>query len=643
MIREYSEQIIAYLKDNGPQDNLPRYEERKAWEEIPEELREKIIVNAGKLTGYEWPQLKASEYYEFFDDGVHGGIYHQKFNKRRNILGQFLMAECVEGKGRFLKDIVNGIFCICEESTWVVPQHNAIINKLVTDNKIPSRDTAHIDLFAAETGSLLSWCLYFLRKPLDDMSVNICARIEDELMHRIIKPYLASDELHWMGLKPGTGGHGNWNTWINCNCSVTFLYGCRDRLLTATGIEKVIRSIHNYIDFVTDEGGCNEGPVYWTIAAGMVYDFMDILFKATGEQFPMFDSEKFKNMGKFIYRLYVGDHTYVNFADAPAKDPGTKDGGLLYRYGKTAGDDRLRDLGAAVFKRNIKLLSQRETFQLSQTNNTFRGYWNLSNLFTYKEMMASEADAPYVRDAFIGDVQIAVAREQEGSPKGFFICAKGGHNHESHNHNDVGHFVLYHNEKPVCIDPGNLPYTLAYFNKDTRYTYWATQSAYHNLPTVGYSMQLEGSDSKATNTDYNYDDNGMTYKLGIETCYPEEAGVEMWTRTFRLKRTDDKAVEICEDFQLKKGITGVYRSMVTPRTVRVEGDDTIIFESFEGAPEVKAEVESGLFDIEVDTIDLSELPKMQADWGMALYRVRITAKEAVDNGNWTMKMTEVTA
>ena len=64
-----------------------------------------------------------------------------------------------------------------------------------------------------------------------------------------------------------------------------------------------------------------------------------------------------------------------------------------------------------------------------------------------------------------------------------FVCGakdlgmKGGHNDESHNHNDVGSFVVYHNGKPILVDPGVGEYTSKTFSKE-RYTIWTMHSDY---------------------------------------------------------------------------------------------------------------------------------------------------------------------
>ena len=53
---------------------------------------------------------------------IHG--YNGPYFKRRFALGSLAIAECAEDKGRFLDDIMNGIWCICEESSWSPPANN---------------------------------------------------------------------------------------------------------------------------------------------------------------------------------------------------------------------------------------------------------------------------------------------------------------------------------------------------------------------------------------------------------------------------------------------------------------------------------------------------------------------------------------
>ena len=39
------------------------------------------------------------------------------------MLQRLILAECLEGKGRFVDDIANGVWLICEETFWGAPAH----------------------------------------------------------------------------------------------------------------------------------------------------------------------------------------------------------------------------------------------------------------------------------------------------------------------------------------------------------------------------------------------------------------------------------------------------------------------------------------------------------------------------------------
>ncbi len=111
-------------------------------------------------------------------------------------------------------------------------------------------------------------------------------------------------------------------------------------------------------------------------------------------------------------------------------------------------------------------------------------------------MLRAEAREPLVREAWLEGIQVAAARRKQRSTDGFYFAALGGHNAESHNHNDVGNFVVYRNGNPVLIDVGVETYTAKTFSAQ-RYEIWTMQSAFHNLPTINGVMQAAGRQYEA--------------------------------------------------------------------------------------------------------------------------------------------------
>ena len=63
------------------------------------------------------------------------------------------MAECMEGKGRFVDEIANGVWLACEETWWGVPAH---LGAQKRGTGLPDVTEPIIDLFAAETGAQLA-------------------------------------------------------------------------------------------------------------------------------------------------------------------------------------------------------------------------------------------------------------------------------------------------------------------------------------------------------------------------------------------------------------------------------------------------------------------------------------------------------
>src|SRR5574340_1658993 len=158
--------------------------------------------------------------------------------------------------------------------------------------------------------------------------------------------------------------------------------------------------------------------------------------------------------------------------------------GLLFRYGQRIHDPKLMAMGQWEYQR------YRERGLLGGT--LLRA---LPDIFETAGI-ATPAQPPYPRDVWLEGTQIMAAREKEGSDRGIYLAAKGGHNAESHNHSDVGSFLVYLDGQPVLVDAGVGTYTKQTFSSQ-RYEIWTMQSAYHNVPTVHGIQQGAGREFAA--------------------------------------------------------------------------------------------------------------------------------------------------
>ena len=124
-----------------------------------------------------------------------------------------LLAEIYENKGRFIDPIINGVWSICEESFWGVPAH---LPQTKEYSGLMDVSKPFVELFSAETATLLAWVDYYLGDKLDAVSPQIRKRIYFETNKRIFEPVMTNPH-GWMAANANGRPPNNWNPWICSN------------------------------------------------------------------------------------------------------------------------------------------------------------------------------------------------------------------------------------------------------------------------------------------------------------------------------------------------------------------------------------------------------------------------------------------
>lgn len=583
---------------------FPKVRDRKAWGKISRDIKKSILSKAEKAAASEWKILPATGYMDFERDGDRSRYETVYFERRTRVL-DLLLAECLENKGRFLDALVNGIWLLCEETSWVVPAHNS---HLGGPKALPDRDLVYLDLFSAETGSLLSWVHYFLSEKLAALTPLITARIESEIDLRVITPFERHDDFWWMGfgLPPGERVN-NWNPWIHCNLLTALLVVEKNPERRVRLLEKNARSLDRFMDPYPKDGGCDEGPGYWNAAGAALFDCLELWHEATKGAVNVYDEPLIRNIGAYIYRVHIADQRYVNFADCSPTNQVA--GELLIRFGERTGDLKMIQHGHFVCRSSKKNLFERH------------GSWKLFRLFSglfRLEKIPAQAKAPLVRDAYFPDTEIAVAREKEGSVKGLFFAGKGGHNAESHNHNDVGSFVLYSDGKPGIIDIGVETYTQKTFGPE-RYSLWAMRSSYHNLPTVNDVEESAGRSFAATDLRYSASEDAADFSLNIKNAFPEKAGLRSWCRSYHFQRGKKAQLAIREAVDFLKPTRDVFFSFMTVCPQKKSGKGRVILK-VAGGCDLELTWDETLLSFKSERIAVTD-PKLRGEWGPVLWRM----------------------
>lgn len=605
MLERYSNTIAEHLIPRTAYRPFPRYGE-SGWRALDASAANAAALSSGKS----WPILPAVRYMDFFKDG-NRSRYEAVYFERRSALASFLIGECIEGKGRFLNDIIDLAWAVCEETSWVIPAHNS--HGIAHARALPDiRADIYIDLFSAATGSLLSWLWYFMHEALDRESPLIAQRIEHEVKRRILDPYLSSD-FHWMGLDGNTVN--NWNPWINSNVLPAFLIIEADEVRRVNGIQRTLASVDRFLAGYDPDGGCDEGPGYWNAAGASLFDHLDMLNGATNGAVDVFRDPLIANIGRYIMRMHIAGNYFVNFADSAAAIHVSAD--LIHRYGKAVGDDDLAAFGASFFSEGAP-----------KTSDSWMFFRTLCALFNAGKNKAVQASPPLLGHAWMDGIAVMTARHKAGSTEGFFVAAKGGHNAESHNHNDVGSFIVYADGEPVIIDAGVETYTKKTFSKD-RYDIWTMRSSYHNLPTVNGVEQQAGSTFRARAVHCTKDNSRSSLTMDIASAYPLSAGIERYERSIVLDRSAH-TVTITDDFLLhNEGEVVISIMTAAPLIIHgqqaVTSDERIVLTAG-GMPCV----------MRAETITIED-GNLRGVWGDTLTRLLISLG-TVERGTFTLRV-----
>ena len=595
-------------------NRLPGYKTRQFWDDLPANIRQEYITRAEGYLDYNWPVVKATDYLEF----VRSGDRRQSvYSACSNALISLVMGELVEGKGRFMDQIINAVWYYCEQTWWGWSAH---LGAQKSGSGLPDINEPYVDLGVGEVTSNLSMTWYLFKEEFDKVHPLISSRLKQEITGKALAPYFARDDWGYMGFKGGRPN--NWNPWVNYNMLTSYLTIETDPDKRMAEVTKILSSLDKFLNGYSDDGGCDEGPSYWGAAGALLYESLEIMKNLTGGRFDVFDDPLIRNMGKYFYKANIHAPYFLNFADADATTGGNAS--IVYRYGKAIGDPVMQKFGAYLARLG----------NWGEGSLGGRIFDQIRNLGLINEIRTAEAQEALVADFWFPDTEVAGARDREGSFSGFFFGAKGGFNAESHNHNDVGTCLMYFNGKPCLIDLGREEYVAKTFSS-RRYEIWTMQSGYHNLPAINGTDQMQGENFKAKNSSFTASARSATFTTEIAGAYPESAKVKSWVRTYTLNR--GKSFMISDKYELNaltnsttssNLITCCKVTQVKPGLLKFEGDGFALNMSYNSRI-VKPEIEF------IEVTDRS----LKRYWPEGVTRIRLNFINPGMKGSQTLTFT----
>ncbi|MCW4457133.1 heparinase II/III-family protein [Microbacterium sp. MPKO10] len=500
---------------------VPPASRRDVWERVE---ADNLITRALAERDTPWPQPLAHDAARIHGDGDRS-TWEQTAFARVQRSSRSVVAAVVTGESCWLPSVLDGASLLCEQSSWCWPAHDDAFSR--RGWVLPDVTSPVVDLGASEVAAHLAWLDHVIGAELETAYAGVRARIRTEVRSRVLEPFADRDDWWWLGAERPTI---NWTPWILGNVLVAAL-----RLLDAPDdaelririIDRVLLGLDRYIADLPADGAVDEGYHYWWAGAARLFEALEALAHATLERIDFIDGiPVLRELVAFPHRMQLGDDWVVSVADSRARAATPQPWNALTRAAR-----RLKDGDAEAFARGHEShLDADETMNLGRL---------LSALSDDHD--GGSGRFPFPAEVWLPSVQMLIARESAGTPAGLTVVAKGGHNDESHNHNDVGSVIVASDGVPTVVDAGRPTYTAQTFSAD-RYGLWMMRSTWHSIPVIAGHAQKAGADYRASAV--SVADGEFSLDIAATYGLPDRTS---WHRTVRLDR-DAREVRVHDEW-----------------------------------------------------------------------------------------------
>jgi hypothetical protein len=437
--------------------------------------------------------------------------YESAYFARRRRLVTLGLASWLWKKPEDIAALEDVIWAICDEWTWALPAHLAGVSW--------KNCRTQLDLFACETGFALAEIIVLLETIL---SVEVQERARREVQNRVLQPFIRRKKAwNWELMR------NNWCAVCAGSIGAAALYLETNQKRLSAIIERVLPTMDRFLSSFAEDGTCLEGLGYWTYGVGFFVSFSDALMRATEGHLDLTAHEKFRRIAAFQRYCYLNGNKTLSFADSSSEE--------RYRIGLTT-----------YIERKFPEVRSPDAFLAAGFSHDFYGRWCLS----FRDLLWGR-DAEPAFDAMRHErktainVQIGTKAEtpkyhhtqSDGSPfeyiwlpeSQWLICpahktgqlafaAKGGHNDEPHNHNDIGSFELIAGQYELLADLGSGEYSRDYFS-DARYSIFCNSSLGHSLPIINGKGQASGPSHCAKDVTFRQKGSHIALSMDIANAY----------------------------------------------------------------------------------------------------------------------------
>lgn len=515
-----------------------------------EECRQK----ADRFSKQDIRSIKYS-YFKLFDETGDRIAFQTIYMEHREMLIAHAMACLIDGT--HVEDLEDIIWAICDEYSWCLTAHfpyggTKVVETLQGapkgDGKMypfSCRQETMIDLCAASTAAVLAEVVAMFEEKLAPLVVY---RARTLIRERVLEPFMQINvPFFW------ETAEFNWSAVCAGNIGIAAIYMMDDSRMLAPILSRVVDSMDCFLAGFGRDGVCQEGLGYWDYGFGNFIYFADLLFRRTDGAIDLFDDAHVKKVALFEQRSFLDHVNVISFSDCAPR--------VQYEY--------------AVAYYLKKKFSEVEIPPVScakpMMGNT--EYWTV----VVRNFLWSDPDEPVHpfgdQDYYLADAEWVMSRKTINGHTCAF-AAKGGHNDEPHNHNDLGSFLFSVDDEVFLCDLGGGLYTRQYFGAE-RYQMLVNGSQGHSVPIVNGMYQQAGRDFAAKSVKAKIGDEKVSFFADLTDAYPK-CGLESLKRTLLFSKGENPSLSIQDRAKFEKDIHLLTERLVSRLPVTVEGNKAII-------------------------------------------------------------------
>ena len=361
-------------------------------------------------------------------------------DKLRQLQTSAILSLIYPDNEEYYRSLVDVIWAFCNDYTWAPLGHyNSYYDRTPADF-----DPTLIDIFAASTAFALAEIKSLFK---DRFPKLLTDRITYELRRHTIEPYL-NRKFFWE--------HHNNNWTAVCTGAVGGVLMYEDPEEFKCQLPRLQASMKHYLDSYEDDGMCVEGTAYWGFGFGYFAVYAMLLREFSNGEHDWLKDPKVKSISQFIQKMFIQPNVLAMFSDVNASEGYWV--GLPHML-KTVYGDAIENLPS--------------------TQSTIVAYCHFA--FAIRSVVYFNPD--FVKDELKNCVYSApVTNYFIKRTDNYGLAFKGGNQWESHNHQDVGSFILARNNKQIFCDlgyigPGHWP---GY--QERKPMYFQPSSFSHNIP-----------------------------------------------------------------------------------------------------------------------------------------------------------------